>query len=140
MPQTDAIIEEALNAHLVSFAGTMAIAWPNLSFDPKGKEYLRPTLLPAETEQVTLGSGGEDRHTGIYQVDVFWPAEKFGILARRKASDLASFFKYQRLTRSGLLVRVHRPPSTNPARQETGWYQIPVSIPYQCDASNGELP
>lgn len=140
----DAITEEALNAHLATLATAQAlpVAWANVPFTPTAnKGYFRPSLLTARTVQASLGSGGDNRHSGIYQVSVFWPENKAGIPARSMAGVIAEHFKLgTRLTRGGIIVRINAPPWGDAAQQEAGWYHVPVSIPYQVDVSNGELP
>lgn len=68
-------IESALNARLDSLSSHPPIAWPNTKYKPiEGTTYLRPTLLPAESDADTLNGGQVDK--GIYQIDIFVPTEK----------------------------------------------------------------
>lgn len=140
----DSILEAALNAHLDAYAKPKAIpiAWQGLAFTPPtGKPYLRPALLPARTEQATLGSGGDNRHTGIYQVSVVYPDKTASTVVRRTADEIVNHFRLEtRLSRDGYLIRVSSPPWGAPVLIENGFISLPVSIAYTCDRNNGDLP
>ena len=144
MSSIEGTIEQAFNTQLqaVATSQSVAVAWPNLPFTPvANKGYLKPALLTGRTLQIVLGARGENRHAGIYQVSVFWPENKATIPARDLAGVVMEAFKLgTQLTQDGLIVRVNAPPWPDAALQETGWYQVPVSIPYLVDALNGELP
>lgn len=40
------------------------------------KTWIRSTLLPNETENITLGLNGYQRLSGLYQIDIWTPADK----------------------------------------------------------------
>lgn len=66
-------LEAALNTKLASLPNAPPIAWPNTRYEPEhGDIYIRPTVLPAATTLFVLDSTQE--HKGIYQIDVFVPA------------------------------------------------------------------
>lgn len=131
----DHVIEEALHSHLRAFDVEVKISWPNQDFSAiNGIEYLRPTVIPADTVQATLGEVGENRHSGLYQVDVFWPANQSSISPKQRGSQIANHFKAgTQLSREGLLIRILSPPTVGAGIQEPNWYRVPVTIPYTCD-------
>ncbi len=64
------LIEQALNSRLSTLPGSIPIAWPNYEYTPIiNTTYIRPTLLPANGDLLTLDGGYI--HTGLYQIDVF---------------------------------------------------------------------
>ena len=131
-------IFEALNAQLAAlvFTPPVPIAGPNLPFTPTGA-YLRPWLLPATAEALTISSEGHNLYTGIYQVSVFWPVGKGMLPALEHASAIAAYFKRGTFaTRDGLTVHIILPPRVEPAIQEPDVLHIPVSIPYRATMPN----
>jgi len=141
---SDSKIEAAFNAHLDAFAKEkkIPVAWQGVKFTPTtGVAYIRTALLPARTIQASLGSGGDNRHSGFYQVSLFYPENTASTTIRRVADEVITRFRLgTRLTREGVTARVSSPPWGAPVVIEPGWIQLPVSIPYIADISNGELP
>lgn len=126
-------IQTTLFDHLRSFAWEEAqIAWPNKGFKPTpGTAWLRPSILPAETIQETLGDSGVNRHSGLLQIDVFWPAGEGIERPVEVAGALIKHFKRGTvLAGSTFYVRVPTPPSRATHRDETNWCQVPVLIPW----------
>jgi len=61
-------IQAAFDAKLTASV-SHPIAYPNIFFVPSADTiYIRPTFLPAETSQASLGSAGKDETNGIYQI------------------------------------------------------------------------
>ena len=56
-----------------------------------GIEWIRGTLLPAETEAGSFGTTGQDVHKGIFQVDYYCEAGKGGFT--EKLDTIANAFK-----------------------------------------------
>jgi hypothetical protein len=133
---TDAKIEAALNAHLNAWPEReLPVAWANVTFNPSGN-YLRPTFLPARTAPATIGVGGDDRHLGIYQIDVFWKENEGAILPADKAGAVADRFKPGTvLTRGGVTIRILETPWPSPGTQEDGRYHSTVNVAYQADTT-----
>lgn len=122
----------ALDNHLNTMVGKPPIAWENTPYDPtKGTLYIRPTNIPGDVSQVTLGESGEDRFIGIYQIDVFGEAGKGRKVVEQMADTIASHFKRG----TDLTYNAHSLTVTAVQRragqQSEGWYQIPVEIVYR---------
>ncbi|MGP9819186.1 DUF4128 domain-containing protein [Salinarimonas sp. NSM] len=136
----EAIIEEALNARLAALTLSPArpVAWPGVGFTPApGAIYLEPRFLPNTAAQITLGDSGLNRHFGLYQVSVYGPAAGSHIALREIAGLVGAHFRRGlSLTRSGLTVRIDRPPSTGPSLTESALTMIPVTVSWFCDAAN----
>src|SRR5215204_753670 len=110
-------IFEALNAQLgaLVFTPPIPVAGPNLPFTPTGA-YLRPWLLPAAVDALTVNSDGHNLYMGIYQVSVFWPVGQGIVAALEHASAIAAYFKRGTfITRDGITVQILVPPRVEPA-------------------------
>lgn len=126
----------AFDGALSDFADTegLDVAWQNVDFTPTpGDPYLRPHLMEAEPVAVGCGESAQNRHRGIYQVDVLYPAgEGWGECAEM-AEEIRALFK--RGTRLGS-VTVETSYAGPPLREETR-YKIPVTIRYRAELDNG---
>lgn len=137
---TDAVevaVELALLSRAQAFAtaNSLTIAMPNISFVPptvtKTAKYLRASLLPADTETLSIGTG-HDQHYGILQMDVFYGVGGGEIAPLRIASALISYFKRETLMSSnGFDVRVYKTPYRGPQMTKDAWASLPVRIPYR---------
>ena len=118
-------ITNTLNARLNALSSKPPIAWPNVPYTPtNGTLFLRVSILPANTETITLDSAG--RHTGIYQVSVFAENGKGELAANQMADKVADHFAANR-DLNGLRIREI---SQQTAEPESAWYQKIVSITY----------
>lgn len=126
-------IQAALYGHLKGLVlpTPLPLAPEGKNFDPKGKAYLRPTFMPAETAGAQLGDDADEAQTGLFQIDVFWPIDKgiaepfqvAGAIARRFARGTRFFL-------DGIDLRIIQPASSLPAQQEAAWLMIPVRVPW----------
>ena len=129
-------ISAALSANLNIYAtaNSVPVAWENVKYLPvTGAKYLRETLIPASTEQVELGAAGIDETLGIYQVDVFTPANSD--LGKSEAQILADgvanqFKRGALLTYNGVNVRI-RKVSPGGGAIDGAWYMIPITIEFK---------
>lgn len=124
-------IEAALNTKLNTLAGHPPIAWPNMRFEPTNNEtYLRPTLLPAQTELNTIA--GQQLHKGIYQVDVCVPL-KTGIASLTSWLDAIDslFARGTTLTANSNSVLIQNVGMGRTERQDA-WYVGYIEIYYLC--------
>ena len=125
-------ISAALDEHLSLMPSLPPVAWENLDYTPElGTLYLRPTLLPAETIQSTLGENGTDQNTGIYQVDVFAPLGQGKQEAMSIADKIANHFKRGTdLTYNNRKLRIRNTGREVSTTEVNGWYSIPVTMTY----------
>jgi len=124
-------ISGALDSRLNTLSGSSPVAWENIAFKPtKTALYLRPTHLPAPTEQAALGNNGIDQYIGIYQIDIFAPAGKGKGAAETKADAIADHFKRGTdLLYNGVYVRLGN-VSRNAGLIDEDRFVISVSINY----------
>lgn len=125
-------ISAALDTQLNAMSGLPPVAWENDSYIPVvGTLYLRATHIPADSLAATIGSSGIDDNIGVYQIDVFAPADEGKYEAWIMADNIANQFKRDTdLLYNGRTVRITRASIGN-ANVSGGWYQIPVVIVYQ---------
>ena len=130
--RTETRIYSALIAQLMTFASDpIAIAYPGITFAPvSGQPYLRVSFLPAMTAAFDLQH--TDDYRGVFQVDVFWPAQQGEILPLEMAESLIAYFQRGSVLRSpGLDILFNEPAYAGPTIQEPSWIQISVSIRYR---------
>lgn len=86
--------------------------------------------LPTGDDPVTLGSGGENEVTGIFQIDVNVPLDTGEKQLQETLDILRSFFTPGKvLTYNGVTVTVKR-FNKSPARQIAGWHRRSASVYY----------
>jgi hypothetical protein len=110
------------------------IAWENVPYKPaQNTAYLRLNLLPAETENPSLGDAHK-RYVGILQASIYLKEGNGTAAATTTADSLLNYFaRGHSFTVGQIVVRVLNSPSINPALNVEGWYILPVSIRYQAD-------
>jgi hypothetical protein len=129
-------IRAALETAFAAWAttNTVAVAWQNKPYTPvTGTKYCRPYLLPATTQNPSLGDAHK-RMIGIFQVSLYLKLGDGPGAAETLADSLCSTFaRGNGFTASGVTVRILESPSIRPAFNDEGWYVVPVDIPYQAD-------
>lgn len=95
------------------------------------KSWMRGTLLPAETENITLGLTGYQRLSGLYQIDIWTPADK-GITTGATYADavVALFAKGTVLTDNTNKVFILKSWREKGPR-ETAIYNTPVIVRWE---------
>ena len=65
-------LEKRLEANADIVANSYAIAWENVSFNPDSHDiFIRPKLDFATQRPVSIGTGAQIRHDGLFLLDVF---------------------------------------------------------------------
>lgn len=105
--------------------------WENDNFKPvNGQLYIRPTLMPAGTEQAGIEVNPLEDHSGIYQIDIFAPIDKKKGESMAVADAVATHFKANStLTFNGVEVTI-RNTSRGTGGRDDAWYKIPVFISF----------
>ena len=106
------------------------IAYPNIPYEPSADTvYVRPTFLPAETNQASLGATGKDETNGVYQIEVVVPR---GSGRPQTVDAIADAFKRGTvLTYNGVKVRVRSVSIGVALVTDAAWYSVPVSVNFQ---------
>ena len=123
-------IQNALNTQLATVSGLPAVAWPNTAYVPtNGTSYVRPTLLPARSDLYTLNN--ENRHQGIYQVDIFVAPEKGTATLWLLADAIRDNFNAVKSVVSTDTVHIQE-ISMSQAQRVESWWHCYVQINYIC--------
>lgn len=124
-------IQRALDTHLNSLTDRPYVAWPNAKATPlNGSSYIRPTLLPANSDLYTLND--VNMNPGIYQIDIYAPLEKGLNSALTLADAIKDHFESnRRLTAGGDTVFIQN-ISLGSAERQDAWYRVFLEINYVC--------
>jgi len=131
-------ISAALDTNLNTFASanSIPVAWENINYKPVvGTLYLRPTLLPADTDPIGLSYVSALDHLGIYQIDVISPIDVGKSAAVTKADLLVAAFPRSNLTYNGKIVTI-KSASRSTGNRDGAWYIVSVIINYQSITGN----
>ena len=133
--EADKNIAAALDIHLNAMPASPPVAWENIEFTPPEGPWLRPTLLPGDTTQGSMGDDGYNEYQGLYQVSVFTPR---GIGRGQALAEtekiIEHFARGTSLTAGGQSLRI-RVASRLAAVVEPNWYHIPVQIAWTAHAN-----
>lgn len=130
------LIHNILDEHLNSIAGLPNHIKENeIGYLPSDDDtssrrtkYCRSTILPIETQQLTVGTDGFDNFQGLYQVDLFFPYGD-GSDGTDYMVDLiiANFEAGTHLKKENVVVQVEN-YFREPGFQGTNFYMVPVVI------------
>ena len=118
-----------LNGHLNTLATTesLVVKWEGQVSEPESGNYLRTWVLPTEPIAAWLGSGAPDKLRLIHQIDVVSHLGSWAVPAGIADKIGQHFKRPQRLTSTGVLIRLlhvaHRP-----GRREESRYVKTVDI------------
>lgn len=109
----------------------LSTAYEGKDFTPTpGTAWAAVFNLPASTEVDSLGSGGYDKHLGIFQVDIHVPENTGTAVLLAHAQTLRTYFYAGRtVSYSGQDVRLIKAERST-IRKESGWLRLSVSISY----------
>lgn len=135
----EAAAVEALGWEFVDRIAFEGVHDPRLP--PSSGAWAQLIHLPASAEVASLGVGGQDEHTGVFQVDVSVP--EVGGNPREALLDCADrlrryFVAGRRLTHCQQGVRV-RSASRSAIRRVDGWLRISVSVTYSAFTTRPEV-
>jgi len=96
-----------------------------------GDPWLRPTLLAAANNEISIGDMGSTEFHGIYQVDVIYPYGTGTDTVMVTVDAIANYFTRGRsFAVNGHVTTVMGVPNTVPARIINNFYFKPVEIYY----------
>ncbi len=140
----EVVIPKALMKRLATFAAAqdpvLTVSWPNIDYTKpdasKTAQWLRATVMRADTFALGIGTGDTDQHYGIFQVDVFQGQGIGEPGPTRLAAEIIAYFpRNLRVTLEGFNVDVIKSPFLGPLMKDDPWVMVPVRIPYQCLAT-----
>lgn len=123
-------IIELIDAELASITNVPVISYENITYKPSLRtSYIRTTLLPAEPTQTTIGYDRTLRWNGLYQLDLFVPANTG---AQSVIADaIITHFQTNRFLIDDTFTLTILGAWRNAARTNTDWYQIPLLLRYE---------
>lgn len=123
-------ITNALNTELASINNLPMIYLPNNTKEPaQGVDYLRPTVLPARTNEFTLND--EHEWYGIYQIDVYTTIKKGSAPALLIADAISEHFDRFTVNRNNVQVTTQIATVSAARREDDRWHCY-VEVPYWC--------
>lgn len=139
MASKNAKIEKVFNYPLLAWstAQSIPVAWDGKSFDPgvyaTAGKYVSQIMLPAMPQNVAIGQNVTQRHTGIYQIDVYTNTTNAKYDANSIVESLEAVYPVgQSLTYNSVSARVNN-FYADPIGTEEGWYRIAISIYYRLE-------
>jgi hypothetical protein len=130
--KTSTGIESGLLKRLATVSGIPTIAYENQNHQPTLETpYVQPTLLPLPTE---YGISKLNKHVGIFQVSLFYPAGDGTGDAGDVADAIINHFKSGTvLTEGSINIRIRGASRESAFFDESDqpvWYILPVSVDY----------
>lgn len=115
-------------------------AYEGKSFTPTtGTKWAQLTNLRAAADPVTLGVGGQDDHSGVFQIDVNVPENTGTATLLADADTLRAYFVAGRsFTYQTQSVRARR-ADVSAIRRVDGWLRVSVSITYSALTTRPEI-
>ena len=131
-------IETALFDRVASLAlsPVLPIAWPNVDYTPPADGlYMSVQLFPNGVQRYSQTGADPKQRIGILQITVVTPLNQGPSNATLIASQIAEHFPADLIMRSGAVkVSVTDAPSIAPAIKTDASHDVPLSIPYFCNA------
>lgn len=134
---TDARTGEVINA--ATAASPARVHWSGSVFKPQPRQsWMRPSLLPLEPDNVTLGWPTRATLRGMFVVQLFRP-ETFGDVAlydfaAAMATHFAGAENRAYLNASGMTVQLEREPEVGDVRLDEGWRTASIRFEYFAQA------
>lgn len=123
-----AALDQQLNS--ISGGGLPSTAWPNIKYEPvQGRLWIRPTHLPASTFAATIGAG-TDLNTGLYQIDIFGPADEGKNEAQVISDTLADLFERDTVITYNSRTVIVKNTSQRYVDTSDGWFHLAVDVEY----------
>jgi len=133
MPSTSINSERAAIEKLFDdqWAAHTPIHYENVRFDePKGRSWVRLTIVNALGFPLSINSGMSERHNGVIVVQIFTPKDGGTAEAKALADKVSDIFRTRKLevADSGI-IQTFVPSAMNVGTRE-GWYQLNVRTPF----------
>lgn len=129
MTKLNAIRVALENRLATSTPALPAISWPNVPFTPaSGTPYIRARFIPVTRRPVTAGPLPEQRHTGLFMVNVYTPEDQGAAAGMAYAEQIMTRFDgSSAIITADVIVRVEYSEAKLPLH-EPPFYVIPVEI------------
>ena len=95
--------------------------------------WFEEVYIPNDSDQITLGTAGEIRKFGLYQINIHVPINQGRIGALTYVQEIGQQFKTgTTITRNGYEILIEK-CEPNQGFISDNWYLVPVSIYWSCD-------
>ncbi len=114
-----------------------SVAWENKDFNPASARWYRVAFLPGEPRAAAIGTDAQNRHVGIFQIDIMSPTGAGDVPAQTEAERIAACYKRGTvLTSSGVSVIIDKAYRMPGDSSDPAWYRIPVRVQWRADVDN----
>jgi hypothetical protein len=121
----------ALDTRLSQYATVLPIVWENVAYKPNANtSYIRPTLIPAPSDTVNMEN--VQRFQGIYQIDLFTPANAFIKTSVDTLDEIYDHFKENLLLTHDNTSVIIRVITLLPFRRADTSFQASLQINWDC--------
>lgn len=131
-------VQEALYEFLLTISGIpAAIQVENERFIPSIRDpWMRVLLVPGETTLQSLGTDGYNRLSGLYLIDLFYPAGRKTVTDINAIADtiINSYINENIVTKNTTHVQILG-AWRNTSISEGDWFQVPLSIRWNSQAT-----
>lgn len=121
--------------------GDIPVRWPNAALEPPadGAPYATVDVLPAGVESITMGTGGEDEHTGVLQISLYYQANQGHGALVTACARLQQFFQAgTSMEYNGTAVRITQ-CSPSPPQKDGQRFASHVSVYYYARVNRSTL-
>ena len=125
----------AIKSRWVSqWGNTTPTAYENSIYNAvPGTSWVRLTVRPGASSQISLGAPSLDRHAGIVFVQIFTPLSQGAERSNWLADRAIPVFRKVNLNASDCSVTFHVPYSISAETGGDDWFQVNVLCPYTLD-------
>jgi hypothetical protein len=126
-------VNAAILQSVVSLNLGLPCAYENIPFTKPKKEeaWAAVFVLSNQPAVATLGSVGQDSHTGILQIDLNYPLSKGVGPLLEKADNVYDYYKAGRRSVAANFEVIYQPCGRSRAREVAGWLKVTLSIPWE---------
>lgn len=129
------VIERILLTELTDMWPTLPMAEENIPFEYPQTGWMEVNLLPAPSQEPTIGTTHLIFESGIMQLRLYYPIDSGTSAARAQSGVIKDFFpRGKSMSMGSITVRIERIPAIHPAMKDrvnkVEWYVIPISIHY----------
>ena len=131
-------VQGALYQQAATALAGKSVAWPGKSFTPGSSAWYRVSFVTTEQPVAAeVGVNGRNRHTGMLQIDVFYPKANQGEgQVRQEGERIAATMKRGDVfTSGGQNVRITSSAASR-CFEEEEWLHVPVKIWWRADIEN----